>query len=191
MVSRVRAQVRNNDEAFDGISGEDWVKSRTLEQLQEQFGVGIGQMLHDGKITLADAVKSGGLKPMTLKELQDNLGIPETVRAIERRKWTKAFKTQSTALYNRFKQAGFELDIHGVSRLGRLHKKGYVEVDAEQVLEFLQNNRANFYQEGDGRVIFFSKQLQTAVIQAPNDGKIITVVRMKKAKTTWKILDGS
>lgn len=55
---------------WDGISGDDWVKSRTLAQLQEQFGVGIGRMLHDGTIGLADAVRSGGLRPATLEEIQ-------------------------------------------------------------------------------------------------------------------------
>lgn len=58
------------DAPFEDISGEDWVKGRTLAELQEQFGKGIGQMLHDGTITLSDAVKSGGLKAATLKELK-------------------------------------------------------------------------------------------------------------------------
>ena len=55
---------------FHGITGEDWVKGRTLPQLQEQFGHGIGQMLHDGKISLADAVRSDGLASVTLAELK-------------------------------------------------------------------------------------------------------------------------
>lgn len=53
-----------------GISGEDWVKSRTLDELQEQFGQGVGQMLHDGTISLSDAVRSNGLRPATLSEIQ-------------------------------------------------------------------------------------------------------------------------
>ena len=55
---------------FHGITGEDWVKGRTLPQLQEQFGHGIGQMLHDGEISLADAVRSDGLASVTLAELK-------------------------------------------------------------------------------------------------------------------------
>ena len=58
------------DDEFNGISGEDWVESRTLAQLQEQFGQGVGQMLHDGTISLHDAVRNGGLQPMTLNELK-------------------------------------------------------------------------------------------------------------------------
>lgn len=57
------------DEPFEGITGDDWVNSRSLKELQEQFGVGIGQMLHDGTISLHDAVRQGGLVPMTLDEL--------------------------------------------------------------------------------------------------------------------------
>ena len=55
---------------FHGITGEDWVKGRTLPQLQEQFGHGIGQMLHEGEISLADAVRSDGLASVTLAELK-------------------------------------------------------------------------------------------------------------------------
>ncbi|MDO5059468.1 MAG: ADP-ribosyltransferase domain-containing protein [Neisseria sp.] len=62
--------VFDTDAPFDGISGEDWVKRRSLSQLQEQFGKGVGQMLYDGEISLSDAVKSGGLQTMTLQELQ-------------------------------------------------------------------------------------------------------------------------
>lgn len=58
------------DAPFDGVSGEDWVKSRSLPQLQEQFGKGIGQMLHEGKISLADAVRSDGLAAVTLADLR-------------------------------------------------------------------------------------------------------------------------
>ena len=58
------------DAPFDGVSGEDWVKSRSLPQLQEQFSKGVGQMLHDGKISLADAVRSDGLAAVTLAELK-------------------------------------------------------------------------------------------------------------------------
>lgn len=58
------------DAPFDGVSGEDWVKSRSLPQLQEQFGTGVGQMLHEGKISLADAVRSDGLAAVTLADLR-------------------------------------------------------------------------------------------------------------------------
>ena len=55
---------------FVDVSGTDWVQGRTLQQLQEQFGAGVGKMLHDGTISLHDAVRQGGLVPMTLDELR-------------------------------------------------------------------------------------------------------------------------
>lgn len=64
------AWVLDINEPFEGATGEEWVKRRSLNQLQEQFGKGVGQMLHDGEISLADAVKSGGLQAMTLRELK-------------------------------------------------------------------------------------------------------------------------
>lgn len=63
--------VFNLKDKFQGVSGDDWVQSRNLKELQEQFGVGIGQMLFDGKIKLRDAVD--GLKPVTLEVLQEKL----------------------------------------------------------------------------------------------------------------------
>lgn len=65
------------DAGFEGVSGEDWVKGRTLEQLQEQFGKGAGEMLHRRIITLNDAVRADGLRAATLKELKTGV---DTVR---------------------------------------------------------------------------------------------------------------
>lgn len=67
------------NEPFDGFSGDEWVQSRTLPELQQQFGKGVGQMLYDGKIKLGNALD--GLKPMTLKQLQDKFDVIETMRA--------------------------------------------------------------------------------------------------------------
>lgn len=81
------------DEPFEGITGDDWVNSRSLDELQEQFGVGIGQMLHDGAISLHDAVRQGGLVPMTLKELRDKLDVKAAIMAAE----AKAVAAQAIA----------------------------------------------------------------------------------------------
>ncbi|UOP04999.1 hypothetical protein [Conchiformibius kuhniae] len=62
--------VFDSDAPFDGMTGADWVRSRSAAQLRGQFGEGIGQMLYDGVITLADAVSADGLKPLTLAQLQ-------------------------------------------------------------------------------------------------------------------------
>lgn len=55
----------------DGMTNEKWINSRSLAQLQEQFGKGIGKMLKSGEVTIADIVKNGGLQPMTLTELKE------------------------------------------------------------------------------------------------------------------------
>lgn len=171
---------------FDGVSGENWVKSRRLDELQAQFGKGIGQMLYDGKIQLYEALD--GLKPLTLKQLQDKVDLPETIRAIERKTWTKEFKQKAIELYYQFAQAGFDLDIHGISRLSRVSKKGFVDITPMQILTYLQNNQANFKQS-DGRLVFFSQEQQVAIIQSADDDKIISIIRMKKAKAQWKKLN--
>ena len=56
---------------FDGRTSEKWINSRSLTQLQEQFGKGIGKMLKTGKVNVSDIVKNGGLQPMTLNELRE------------------------------------------------------------------------------------------------------------------------
>lgn len=56
---------------FDGMTSEKWINSRSLAQLQEQFGKGIGKMLKSGEVTIADIVKNSGLQPMTLTELKE------------------------------------------------------------------------------------------------------------------------
>lgn len=55
---------------YDGVSAQSWVESRTLSQLQEQFGKEIGRMLKSGQINIDDLVKNSGLQPMTLTELK-------------------------------------------------------------------------------------------------------------------------
>ncbi|MDK4689687.1 hypothetical protein [Kingella negevensis] len=55
-------------EKFNGFSGDDWVKSRSLNELQDQFGKGVGQMLFDGSLKLSAALD--GLRTMSLKELR-------------------------------------------------------------------------------------------------------------------------
>ena len=69
------------DAEFEGVTGEDWVKGRTLEQLQEQFGKGVGEMLHRRIITLNDAVRSDGLQAATLKEISRKR--PEAADAVK------------------------------------------------------------------------------------------------------------
>ena len=53
------------------MTGEKWINSRSLTQLQEQFGKGIGKMLKTGKVNVSDIVKNGGLQSMTLNELRE------------------------------------------------------------------------------------------------------------------------
>lgn len=49
---------------------DDWVKSRSLQSLQAQFGVVIGRFLKNGTLKLSDIIKNGGLEPMTLAEVR-------------------------------------------------------------------------------------------------------------------------
>ena len=55
--------------------GEDWIKERTLDELQEQFGKQAGQLLYNGDITLNQAIDRYGLKRLTLKQLRQKIPV--------------------------------------------------------------------------------------------------------------------
>lgn len=86
--------VFNLKDEFQGISGDDWVKSRNLKELQEQFGKGIGLMLFDGKIKLSQAVD--GLRSLSLTELRHQ--YTESV-------FSDNFKQRFAMLYHEVAQA--------------------------------------------------------------------------------------
>ncbi|WP_274571129.1 hypothetical protein [Neisseria leonii] len=175
------------DKPFDGMDGGEWVKRRSLKQLQEQFGKGVGQMLYDGEISLSDAVKSGGLVPMTLQELQDKYAVPATVRAIERKRWTPEFKAKAKQLYFDFQTDGIELDDHVISRILERSVKSKPVLTADEIKHFILSNKPNFIQD-DGRLIWISDKMNMTLIQA-EDGVFVTLMRKKTVKAEWKKID--
>ena len=171
------------NEPFDGFSGSDWVQSRTLEQLQEQFGKGIGQMLFDGKIQLYEALD--GLKPLTLEQLQDKLSIPETIRAIERKNWSDEFKEKAKSTYYDFKHENIELDSHFIARLLDRNSKHRPIITSDDVKQFILNNQAKYIQE-DGRLVWIDDKMKMTLIQSTDDGTFVTLIRKNSVKSTWK-----
>lgn len=172
------------DSEFEGVTGEDWVKGRTLEQLQEQFGKGVGEMLHKRIITLNDAVRSDGLQAATLKELQDKYAVPETVRVIERKRWSPEFKAKAKALYLDFRDSGIELDSHAIARILDRTAKAKPHLNADEVKQFILDGKPDYLQE-DGRLVWISVKMNATFIQA-QDGVFVTVMRKSKAKKEWK-----
>lgn len=151
------------DAPFEDISGEDWVKGRTLEELQEQFGKGIGQMLHDGTISLSDAVKSGGLKAATLDELRRKFDPVYIVPLIDTAALKGARFTQSQ-LRKKFKHASdFGIDTR---RSNPRNWKAYQEAvilhmsDKDTVLRGRYRTQGSkvFYNEHTDIVVVFSQE---------------------------------
>lgn len=91
---------------FDDVlmSGDDWVKTRTLEQLQAQFGKGVGQLLHNGTINLSQAVKHGGLQVATLGDLKKTID-PYFIEPIIDTKALKGARFQVSILKKKYKHA--------------------------------------------------------------------------------------
>lgn len=171
------------DEPFNGFTGSDWVQSRSLNQLQEQFGKGIGQMLFDGKIQLHEALD--GLKPLTLEQLQDKLSIPETIRAIERKNWADEFKEKAKSTYYDFKHENIELDSHFIARLLDRNSKHRPIITSDDVKQFILSNQAKYIQE-DGRLVWIDDKMKMTLIQSSDDGMFVTLMRKNSVKSTWK-----
>lgn len=57
------------------FTGEEWVKSRSLEDLQEQFGKQAGKLLHNGDITLNQAIDRYGVKRLTLEQMRQKIPV--------------------------------------------------------------------------------------------------------------------
>ncbi|MDK4688507.1 hypothetical protein [Kingella negevensis] len=171
------------DEPFNGFTGSDWVQSHSLNELQEQFGKGIGQMLFDGKIQLHEALD--GLKPLTLEQLQDKLSIPETIRAIERKNWSDEFKEKAKSTYYDFKHENIELDSHFIARLLDRNSKHRPIITSDDVKQFILNNQAKYIQE-DGRLVWIDDKMKMTLIQSSDDGMFVTLMRKNSVKSTWK-----
>lgn len=169
---------------FDGMTGAEWVKSRSLEQLQEQFGKGIGQMLFDGQITLADALD--GLKPLTLKQLQEKLGLPETVIAISgKHSWSDEFKQRATQIYFDFERHGMILDIHGVTRF----TQRFEHLAVDDVANWVLNSEPRYTEQnenGQSRLIWLFEDKQLAVVKSTIDNQYISFIKRKNASDKWQ-----
>ena len=164
--------VADLEEDFQGVSGEDWVKGRTLSQLQEQFGKGIGQMLYDGDITLADAVKQGGLVPVTLRELKRKFDPFYIVPLIDTNSLQGARFTQSQ-LKRKFKHASyFGIDVR---KSNPQNWKAYQEA----VIAHLNDNNTVLYgsYRQKGSKVFYNGQTDIAVAFS-DDNIFITAIRV-------------
>lgn len=75
------------------------------------------------------------------------------------------------------------MSVHALSRLPRLNKPGYVNIDEQDVMQLLHT--LPNYREGKERLAYFSEELQLSVIKNIKTDDVITIVRAKRPKGDW------
>lgn len=131
--------------------------------------------------SLADFRQMKYNKPKEFKLLKKKV---DTYLEINKKEWTTEFKQKSKEAYDRFGEEGIYLSVHALSRLPRLNKKGFLEIDGQDVKRMLKGNPN--YKEGENKMVYFSEQLHLSVIKNMETEDIVTIVRAKKPKGDWE-----
>lgn len=139
------------------------------------------EVLGDGIGTLADFRQMKYNKPREYELLTKKVGI---YSAINKKNWSEEFKKKSKEAYERFEKEGIYLSDHALSRLSRLNKKGFLEINENNVKKILKGNPD--YKEGQTKWVYFSKELQLSVIKNIETGDIVSIIRAKKPKGDWE-----
>lgn len=106
-----------------------------------------------------------------------------THSSIDNKAWSIDFKQKSKDAYNRFADKGIYMSVHALSRLPRLNRPGYPEIEEQDVMNILHGHPN--YSEGEKKLVFFDPERQLAVIKNKGTGDIISIVRRKNLKEEW------
>lgn len=108
----------------------------------------------------------------------------DTYSEINKKTWSDDFKQKSKEAYDRFADKGIYMSAHALSRMPRLNKPGYPEIEEKDIIDMLRG-RPN-YSEGEKKMIFFDPERQLVVIKNKETDGIISIVRRKNPKEEWK-----
>ena len=103
---------------------------------------------------------------------------------IAEKEWTDEFKKKTKQAYKNFEKEGITLSSHALSRLPRVNKKGFPEIEEKDLLSLLKSKPR--YRDSADRVAYFSEELQLAAVQNQKTNDIVTIVRAKRPKGDWK-----
>lgn len=131
--------------------------------------------------SLADFRQMKYNEPKKFSALQKKV---DTYSEIDKKEWSSEFKQKSKAAYARFEKEGIYLSVHALSRLPRLNKSGYPNVEEKDVLEVIRK-KPN-YLEGEDKLIFFDKERQLVVAKNKNTNDIVSIIRRKNQREVWK-----
>lgn len=162
---------------------ESWLKNKTEAQQDSILGKGKAELWRKGEITFRDMLDQTG-RPLTLRELQDKISMPETIRAINRKRWSQSFKDKTIEVYNEFAEHGLEIEAHAAHR----YLERFSQHPVREIAKGVLNTEPNYFDELSSRNIWYFEDKNLAVIRSTSDDKVITFTPHKRAKNTWKKL---
>lgn len=107
-----------------------------------------------------------------------------TYVGIDQKDWSAEFKQKSKEAYDRFSRKGVYLSVHALSRLPRLNKPGYINIEENDVLAIVRGEHN--YLEGKNKLIFFDEKRQLVVVKNKETSDIVSIVRRKRPKEVWE-----
>ena len=107
----------------------------------------------------------------------------DTYSEIDKKAWSDEFKQRSKAAYDRFEEKGIYMSVHALSRMPRLNKSGYPEIEEKDIMDMLRGQPN--YSEGEKKLVFFDPERQLVVIKNKETDDIISIVRRKNPKEEW------
>ena len=107
-----------------------------------------------------------------------------TYVGVDQKDWSAEFKQKSKEVYDRFSRKGVYLSVHALSRLPRLNKPGYINIEENDVLAIVRGEHN--YLEGKNKLIFFDEKRQLVVVKNKETSDIVSIVRRKRPKEVWE-----
>ena len=138
-------------------------------------------ILGDDVGSLADFRRMKYNEPKKFSALKKKV---DTYSDIDKKEWSSEFKQKSKDAYVRFEKDGVYLSVHALSRLPRLNKPGYPNIEESDVLTIVKGNPN--YSEGDSKLIFFDSGKQLVVVKNKDTDDIVSLVRRKMPKEVWE-----
>ena len=173
----MRGRIATNTKEQNAKYTPDMIRNATRDSKQYDryksiVGRSAGSLADFRQMKYNDPEKFGALKKKV-----------DTYSEIDKKEWSGEFKQKSKAVYDRFEKKGIYMSVHALSRMPRLNKSGYSEIDEKDIMDMLRGQPN--HSEGEKKLVFFDPERQLAVIKNKETDDIISIVRRKNPKEEW------
>ncbi len=173
----MRGRIATNTKEQNAKYTPDMIRNATRDSKQydrykSSVGRSAGSLADFRQMKYNDPEKFGALKKKV-----------DTYSEIDKKEWSGEFKQKSKAVYDRFEKKGIYMSVHALSRMPRLNKSGYSEIDEKDIMDMLRGQPN--HSEGEKKLVFFDPERQLVVIKNKETDDIISIVRRKNPKEEW------